>query len=264
MPILHHTLPFAPWTQPFARRLPGVMPLLRADWLMVDAAYSAQMQARADLLATRSADVLACLPVAKDAARELLCEVLHDLPLHGFQSMGDQMSCPDGRRVTIDPDHPLRTIGHLLQADFCLLQKPAGMAEHVLTGAVLCFPSSWTLSEKLGKALMRIHSPVDSYDAVMGARVQRMFDLIRPEQPLWRANLLHYTNPALYQPRPEFAPKDKSSAGNFIRSERQCLLKLPKSGAVVFSIHTAVVTRDSLTPDQHAALAEIEQARSRQ
>ena len=259
MPILHPALPFAPWTQPFARRLPGVMPLSRADWLMVDAAYAAQMRARTELLATRNADVLACLPVAREAAREVLDEVLADLPLHGFRTTRDQALCPDGRSVTIDADRPLWTIGHLLQADFCLLQKPAGAAEHVLTGAVLCFPSSWTLAEKLGKALMRIHSPVDSYDAGMGARVQRMFDLMRPEQPLWRANLLVYTNPALYQPRAEFAPKAKSGAGDFIRSERQCLLKLPKSGAVVFSIHTAIVTRASLTPDQHAALAEMTQ-----
>ena len=103
----------------------------------------------------------------------------------------------------------------------------------MLTGAVLCFPSSWTLADKLGKPLLRIHAPVASYDAQMGARVQRMFDAIRPEQPLWRANLLRYTNPALYQPRPEFAPKDKRDDGDFVRSERQCLLRFaaqPRSG----------------------------------
>ena len=55
------------------------------------------------------------------------------------------------------------------------MQKPDGAAEHILTGAVLCFPSSWTLSEKLGKPLLRIHMPVASYDSQMGARVQRMF-----------------------------------------------------------------------------------------
>ena len=256
MSILHPELPYAPWVRPAGRRLPGVMPLDRADWLMVDAAYAPQMRARADLLAQRAADVLACLPQAEDAAAELLDEVLRDLPAHGFAPDGDRMRCPDGRWVSLDRDRPLWTLGHLLQADFCILQKDG--TEHVLTGAVLCFPSSWTLAEKLGKPLLRIHVPVESYDTAMGARVQRMFDLMRPEQPLWRANLLRYTNPDLYQPRREFAPKEKREDGAYIRSERQCLLKLPRTGAVVFSIHTAVVHRADLTAIQAAALAEID------
>ncbi|MCC5956414.1 MAG: DUF3445 domain-containing protein [Natronohydrobacter sp.] len=256
MEILNASLPYAPWVNPAQRRLPGVMPLPRAEWLFVDDAYAAQMCARAQLLATRPADVLDMLPEAEDAAAELLGEVLRDLPFHGFTVTGAQVMRPDGVEVTLDPARPLWTLGHLVQADFCILQKQG--AEHVLTGAVLCFPSSWTLREKLGKPMMRIHVPVASYDAGMGARVQRMFDLMRPEQPMWRVNLLRYTNPALYQPRAEFAPKDKSGAGDYIRSERQTLLKLPRTGAVVFGIHTAQVRRADLTEAQRAALAEID------
>ncbi len=258
MEILNTALPFAPWVHPAKRRLPGVMPLKRADWLLVDDAYAAQMRERARLLAAHRAEVLAALPEAEAAAAELLDEVLRDLPLHGFTVTGAQVQRPDGVTVTPDPARPLWTLGHLLQADFCILQKQGD--EHVLTGAVLCFPSSWTLREKLGKPLMRIHLPVDSYDSGMGARVQRMFDLMRPEQPLWRANLLRYTNPALFQPRAEFAPKDKSGAGDYIRSERQCLLKLPRTKAVIFSIHTAQLRRADLSAAQQQALAEIDRS----
>ncbi|PZX47437.1 uncharacterized protein DUF3445 [Roseinatronobacter thiooxidans] len=258
MTILHEALPFAPWTKPAGQRLPGVMPLARADWLYCDALYARQMAERAALLASRPDDVLALRPEAQPAALEMLGEVLHDLPMLGFSVGPDSVMRPDGVAIPLDETRPLWTLGHLLQADFCLLQKPDGAREHVLTGAVLCFPSSWTLSEKMGKPMMRIHLPVDSYDTQMGARVQRMFDAMRPEQPLWRANLLRYTNPALYQPKAEFAPKEKRDGGAYIRSERQCLLKLPKTGAVVFSIHTVIVHRDSLTKEQRAALAQIE------
>lgn len=258
MTILHSELPFAPWTKPAGQRLPGVMPLDRKAWLICDEMYGPQMAERAALLAQRPEDVLATLPEAAPAAQELLDEVLCDLPALGFCLRGDTVRRPDGEDVPLDRTRPLWTIGHLLQADFCLMQKPDGAAEHVLTGAVLCFPSSWTLSEKLGKPLLRIHLPVDSYTTHMGARVQRMFDAIRPEQPLWRANILRYTNPALFQPKPEFAPKEKRDGGAFIRSERQCLVKLPKTGAVVFSIHTVLVHRDSLTQAQRIALEAIE------
>ncbi len=260
MSILHDALPYAPWVNPHQRRLPGVMPLPRAEWLLTDPAYAAQMRERCRLLAEHGAQVLGCLPEAQEAARELLDEVLRDLPAHGFARSGDLVRCPDGRSVALDEARPLWTIGHLLQADFCILQKPDSGAEHVLTGAVLCFPSHWTLAEKLGRPLMRIHRPVASYDGQLGARVQRMFDLMRPEQPLWRVNLLQYDDPALFQPRSEQAPKTGPERGAFIRSERQCLLKLPRSGAVVFSIHTAVVHRDSLSPAEATALREIERA----
>lgn len=255
--ILNARLPFAPWVDPVRRRLPGVMPLARAEWLLISDAYAAQMAERARLLAERPSDVMACLPMAECAAAELLSTVMADLPSHGFKLDGPRIVCPDGRDVEISALPPLHALGLLMQEDFCILQKPQSSAEHVLTGAVLCFPSSWTLAEKLGHPLLRIHAPVASYDGQMGARVQRMFDTIRPEQPLWRANLLRYTNAALYQPRPEFAPKDKRDDGDFIRSERQCLLRLPESGAVVFSIHTALVRRGDLRPAEAAALADI-------
>jgi hypothetical protein len=255
--ILNARLPFAPWVDPARRRLPGVMPLARADWLLISDTYAAQMAERARLMAERRRDVMACLPQAEAAAAELLSIVMDDLPALGFTLDGPRITCPDGRGVDISGLSPLHALGLLVQEDFCILQKPDGAAEHVLTAAVLCFPSSWTLSQKLGHPLMRIHAPVGSYDTQMGARVQRMFDAIRVEQPLWRANLLRYTNAALYQPRPEYAPKDKRDDGDFIRSERQCLLRLPDSGAVVFSIHTALVRRSDLRPTEVAALADI-------
>ncbi len=254
MAILHPYLPYAPWPRPAGHRLPGIMPLDRADWLLVDVAYAAQMAERARLLAERPDDVLGLLPEGQAAAAELLATVLGDLPDHGFALEGETVHCPDGRRVALDRERPLWTLGHLVQADFCLLQKPPGAAEHLLTGAVLCFPSSWTLSEKLGRPLMRIHRPVADYDAAMGARVQRLFDAIRAEQPLWRANLLDYTQPDLFHPRREADPKQRHASTSYLRSERQCLLRLPQSGAVVFSIHTAVIHRDQLTPEQAAAL----------
>ena len=72
--------------------------------------------------------------------------------------------------------------------------------EHVLTGACLCFPASWALSEKLGRPLIGIHRTVPVYQEDLARRVQRMFDVIRVDQPLWRMNALVYANPALHQP----------------------------------------------------------------
>ena len=63
-----------------------------------------------------------------------------------------------------------------------LLEKPDGAAEHVLTGAILCFPSNWTLAQKFGMRLARIHLPVERYDEAVARRVQRLFDACGPRR----------------------------------------------------------------------------------
>ena len=122
------------------------------------------------------------------------------------------------------------------------MQKPEGAEEHVLTGATLCFPAGWMLAEKLGRPLMRIHKPVAAYDEGLARRVQRLFDCVRVGQPLWRFNALRYADPMLFQPRHEGVPKyGTGQEQRFTRSERQTILRLPRTGAVVFGIHTFVV-----------------------
>jgi hypothetical protein len=240
---------------PAGRRLPGTQPLDMAEWLSVDDAYAAQMALRDRLIAERTAEVHALLPGAQAAAEELLAMVLPRLLPLGFQGNAERLTRPDGVTVKLDTAMALLTLGRLCQEDFCILQKTGG-DEHVLTGAILCFPAGWMLSEKIGRPLMRIHVPVESYDAGIGQRVQRMFDMLRPDTPLWRANA-HFSAAPLHNPRPEGVPRIAATGAQpWIRSERQSILRLPASGALVFSIHTWVVPVGALTREQRDGLAE--------
>ncbi len=222
--------------------LPGMAPATAHDWLRVDEAYGAQMQRRLDLLQTQRDEVLWMDPSAQDAACEVLEEALNLLPDMGFEQSADRVTCPDGRVVTLNRSAPLLTLGQLVQQDICLLQKQG--AEHVLTGAVLCFPASWRLAEKAGKPLIGIHEPVEEYDETLAKRVQRLFDGVKAGRPMWRFNKLWYDDAELFQPRSATAPRriqpDKTAAP-FIRSERQCVVRMPRTDSVVFSIHTFVV-----------------------
>ena len=232
--ILQSAIPYD--TSP--RALPGVQPLDPAAWLTVDDAYAAQMAERARLLSERRAAVLWCDPAALPAAAELLDMVLAHLP-EGFGRDGAAVTTPDGRRVLPDAAAPFDTLNALCQEDFCLLTRVEG--EHVLQAALLCFPAGWTLAEKAGRPLFAIHRPVAVYDGMMARRVQRLFDGVRPGRPLWRFNLLRYDDPTLFQPRREADPPRRASPdAGFWRSERQSILRLPETGAVVFSIRTTV------------------------
>ncbi|MFC7705048.1 DUF3445 domain-containing protein [Plastorhodobacter daqingensis] len=251
-PVFHTRLPVAPWAAPHTRRLPGIQPLDPADWLAVDEAYAGQMALRDVLIAGR-APVHALAPIAEAAAEELLDLVLSHLPALGF-SLGDAITRPDGLCVPLDRRAPLLTLGRLCQEDFCILQKEAD--EHVLTGAILCFPSRWTLAEKFLRPLTAIHVPVPEYDAEIARRVQRLFDGIHPDRPLWRANVLPCADPTLHAPQREAEGRPRPPGPMpYLRSERQCLLRLPRTGAVVFSIHSYLLRMADLPAEARAAIA---------
>jgi dimethylamine monooxygenase subunit A len=256
--ILQERLPFAPWMSAHTLRLPGTQPIDPADWLQRDDAFAAQMGCRDQLIASRPEAVHGETGACGPAAAELLGLILaHLADAPGYAREGGAVRRPDGVLVPLD-GLPLRVAGRLVQEDLCLLDRPAGGAEHVLIGALLCFPSNWTLSEKLGRPLSRIHLPVEPYDATLARRVQRLFDHLRPECPLMRANLLLYRDPALHKPRPESDRQGaKPEVARFVRVERQVLLRLPATRAVVFSIHTFMVRPAALTPAQRARLEAL-------
>lgn len=224
-------------------RLPGTRPVGQLDWITVDACYAGQMALKAKLMRDRSDDVMRQLPEADQAAEELLAEVIVLLRCRAdFEVSREHVVCPDQRVVSLNAP-PLTVLAQLLQEDLVIHQPMGG--GHGMTAALLCFPASWTLAQKIGKPLMAIHDPVAEYDVALGRRVQRLFDGLQVGQPIWRANLLAYDDPALFQPRDEGNPRPVGSAQSpFERSERQTLFRLPKTRAVVFAIHTIVAHMD--------------------
>ena len=226
-----------------AARLPGIRPVGQRDWITVDACYADQLAIKGQLLQDRRDDVLRQLPAAADAADELLAEVVTLLQGRSDFHVDDGgVRCPDGRLVPLNDD-PLIVLSQVLQEDL-IIHQPMGDV-HGMTAALLCFPASWTLAQKIGKPLVAIHDPVDEYSAELARRVQRLFDGIQVGQPIWRANLLPYDDPALYQPREENNPRPVGSPQSpYERSERQTLFRLPQTRAVVFAIHTVVAPMD--------------------
>ncbi|MBV1867921.1 MAG: DUF3445 domain-containing protein [Marinosulfonomonas sp.] len=253
-PILQTRLPYAPWSDPAMRRLPGIQPLDPADWLIVDEAFAPQMARRGHLMAQHRDQVIQLAPEALGAAQELLEHVLSVLSqTTGYRVKGDTVVRPDGVSVSIGRSDPMVTLGQLVQEDLCILQKRGD--QHVLTGAVLCFPASWTLAQKFMRQLVEIHAPVPGYSGDIAHRVQRLFDRMRVGRPLWRANVMLYQDAELFAPRrASNARNETAKTAKYLRSERQCLVKLPESGAVVFSIHTYVIDLKNIGASELARL----------
>jgi len=235
-------------------RLPGLQPVAEGDWLRVDDAYAGQMAYRDHLLRHCRGDVYRCAGGSADSEALLLgCVVEAVLALPGFYRTREGLRRPDGE--VIDPereDSPAIAAARLAQEDFLILTRSA--AGHVVTTGVVCFPASWTLSEKMGRTLTAVHGPVDRYDASLGRRVERILTLLPASQAVWRANVLCYNDPNLHQPRGEHERRPFDPDGPvFVRVERQTLRRL-SADAVVFSIHTYLTPLEDLSPDQHASL----------
>lgn len=242
-------IPYDVFAQP---GLPGIRPLPPEDWLIFDEAFADQMAERDRLVSTRRNDVIAMVPEADAPAQELLDMVLRSAYPEVDPAVPDvTVTRRDGVVVKVDRADPMGTLARLVQCDMIILQKPDGADEHVMTGAALLFPASWTLAEKFGHPLIRIHSTVDEYDSPMAKRVQRLFDGVQVGRPLWRFNALWYAEPTLHHPQREGEERALPRPGGerFMRSERQVILRLPQTRATVFVIHTFVVPETVLCPD---------------
>ena len=222
--------------------LPGTRPISPDEWIICDDAFSQQMALRDKLIETKKDKVLAISDEAQEAAVELL-EMTLDFCVSklGYKKNVNKIIRPDKVSVEIDLNDPMTVLGRLVQNDFCILQKKDN--EHVLTAAALCFPASWSLEEKFLKPLIDIHIPVKAYDDNIAKRVQRLFDGLQINRPVWRFKALYYEDPNLFQPRSVNQPRRKPAPNKvkYFRSERQTIIKLPESGAIIFGIHTFVV-----------------------
>ncbi len=190
-------------------------------------------------------------PATREAQAELLALlVAHLVDRHPqtYRLDGDIMVVEGERQVNLADPHlpPLRIAADLVADDLVLMRR--GENGWRLAAASLCFPSSWTLSEKFGKPLQEIHNPVPGFGE--GTRtaeiINRMFDSFQRGQPAIRWNWSLQSDRALYKPLsneqrderavarpPRFA---EGAASAFIRVERQTLRKLAVSGDIVFTI----------------------------
>lgn len=252
--ICQSHLAVTPWMDPLGARLPGLQPVAPGQWIQRDDAFNGQMAYRDRLIGERFDDVAIAQPYVSQAERDLLLAVIAAIAENpGYKRVGETIVRPDGVRVNVGSTRPLVAAARLVQEDLLLLE--AGSIGHTLVAGVLCFPASWTLRQKMGRGLMGIHAPVDRYDAGMGQRVERILAALQPGKAVWRANVLCYNDPNLYQPRleSERRPFDPGKP-LWVRVERQTLMRLSPSNAIVFTIHTHIVPLHALTQEQAETL----------
>ncbi|MEY3339417.1 MAG: hypothetical protein RL575_510 [Actinomycetota bacterium] len=206
----------------FRHRL-GTFPVEISNWLLRDAEFDLTVQLKKRLLATRRSEVVGLQPggdeVAEEAAQLVSAWAGVELASRGIDALVE---------------------ASLLVADDLAVLQPIkshdGSEQLLLNAAVVCCPSRWMLSEKMGHNMLAIHEPVAKYADHVGAAVDTYFQRLTVEKPVWRSNWIIQDHPALFQPQIPTGPLVKTPDELWIRMERQTLRRLPKTGGILFTI----------------------------
>jgi len=205
-------------------------------WLVADARREGELARKREVLAAVPGTVAGALASAGAACDEALALVA------GF--VGTPVPTLAGLPIADDdPVAALARAALLVQDDLAVMQEVDG--DWLLAAAVVCFPSHWTSSEKLGLPLGSVHTPVAHYERELAGKVDRFHDRLAVDRPAWRRNWSVNPTSELHLPDRGAAPATVRAPGwriaengspMWIRSERQTLRRLPVSGAVLFTI----------------------------
>jgi hypothetical protein len=234
---------YLPFDTPYRLSM-GLMSLRQEEWFDVDGELAADLAEKDRLLAEMHDDVYVELPQSAPAQTELWHHVVDNLAAHHpdhFEVAGAGVRLPVLGR-TIEPESGyLEATSRLVQEDLCLMERDEEAWR--MTAGCVCFPTRWNLPSKLGQALDKIHQPVPGYQQRLARPVSRFFDHLKIDKPVWRLNWSLVDDPALYLPgghgRREQDPTiTPENAGEriWLRVERQTLTRLPRTGAIVFTI----------------------------
>lgn len=120
----------------------------------------------------------------------------------------------------------------------------------------LCAPTFFTARDVLGRSLAEIHGPVHGFSERFLARVERIFEGLRPGLILERRNwsLVNSSEPFTPDPAPiraRIGSIDPAQVGAelFVRVERQTLRRLPQTGGALFTIRVWLHPLGALADD---------------
>jgi hypothetical protein len=213
LPIPEAILPVE-MTNEFRHRV-GTRPLDIAQWLPNDVETEPTIAMKRELLNARRSEVVGLLEGGEDAASEA-AQLVADFVGKKLQSTG---------------------LDALIEAALMVADDLVVMKSVVVAG-VVCSPSRWSLSTKLGQDMLAVHQPVAKYAEQVGGAVDTTMARLKADQPMVRSNWTIEDHCAMFQPVSPSAPMVSDPSQLWVRMERQTLRALPLCGGSMFTIRT--------------------------
>ncbi|KAL1978213.1 hypothetical protein VTN31DRAFT_1072 [Thermomyces dupontii] len=231
------------------------------EWIELDNEFPKFHANKARRIRERGAKCCKTAPEAMDGAIELLEELCSYLParyptLYKKTPVGiDNLYTGESFNIVQRPlpEDPMMTCARLVQDDLALMFEREDGQYYLLAGAIL-LPGFWRLEDKFGMPLSEIHTSgnVPQYREKLERGMMNFFRRLRPEDPVLRNNYFIQVDDQLAWSTSigseddeevswNTAEKNRAIEHHYFRSERQSLRRLPRSGAIVFTIRTYFV-----------------------
>jgi len=202
-----------------------------------------------------------CLSAGPESYAALLPE-----GVAAFDEMQSRLSVPGHfEPATLEsPWDRLLRFGRGYEPDVVWLMSD-GAGEYLVAGGVVCFPSSWSLPEKLGQPLSLVHQIVPELNATLGRAISTFLGKLEPGTT-WRRENWGLSGDARRnhhptKPRTPLQPA-VTAEGVWIRIEHQRLFKLPETGGIVFGIRLEIVPLTDVLADRQVTLQLARQLQS--
>lgn len=229
----------------------GMQTVPQSRWLEtcvdLEVYHSHKLQVRKNYGQKVFASLADSQPPQQELAALLRQHLLHD-HAQVYGQMGDRLvHLPSGIRFDIPITDSLDSLwpASLWVADDLLIMQPVD-GQYCLTAASLCSPSSWHLQDKLGQPMARIHDPVPGIHQQLTPKIDQFLNNMTTGQVVERRNWsLQETQDLAQFPQSTASPLAPSTP-LFYRMERQSLLRLPATQAIVFAIRIYIFPLESL------------------
>jgi hypothetical protein len=137
----------------------------------------------------------------------------------------------------------LVALGTEWEPDFVILNRQDKQSFKITAGCV-CFPSSWSLPEKIGLSLESTHEPVPRLNDKLSSKINSFLEHLKPgavwERWNWgitaNSNLDQHPSHADLERMNCYSTLDKS----WFRAEHQVFCLLPRTNSVLFAIRVKV------------------------
>lgn len=172
-----------------------------------------------------------------------------------YNSLRDEYIPLDPNSVE-DKENLVAYLGHTVEEDFVvLLQDPDnhdGSEEYCLQAVFFGFAAGFDPLERFGVPLTSLHGPVPDYKSKLRPQMNRFFDKLKPYKFVTRSNWAIQTHNKIFTMGDNKGKEDEEIESLdpdkldfkrevFFRSERQVLTRLPKTGAIIFTVRQFLV-----------------------
>ncbi|CAN2180368.1 Protein of unknown function DUF3445 [Candidatus Nanopelagicaceae bacterium] len=236
----------------------GLRSLEPAEWLEDGEDLLIQIPERVELARSSREVVYQVLPGYDTAIHELVSRIVANLKefhADGYSfSQNSITHIPSHVEVSLNADDALLNIASIVGEDLVVLSREDDEWK-IVAGAVI-FPSRWKLSEKIGKGMDAVHTPVPGFAQALAPFMTATFDKITADRPVWRKNWSLHSTADLHQPTSIHEPAKPSDY--WWRTERQTLTRSAVGEFLFFTIRNRAEPLSWIAndPDSAALFAE--------